>query len=65
MPWSARLEHDAWYVENRTLWLDARILLRTALRVVSGRDVVVDARSVMLNLDEERAAAQSFRRQGR
>lgn len=55
-PWSERLERDVWYVENRSYWLDLRILFETPIRVLWGRDVVVDARSVMLNLDEERAS---------
>jgi lipopolysaccharide/colanic/teichoic acid biosynthesis glycosyltransferase len=28
-PWPERLEMDVWYVENRTLWLDLKILART------------------------------------
>ena len=35
--WATRLEHDAWYVENWSLALDLRILLRTCGQVVSGR----------------------------
>ncbi len=54
-PWSVRLEQDAWYVENATFWLDIRILAATPLRILRGRDVVEDARSVMPNLDEERS----------
>jgi sugar transferase EpsL len=64
-PWSARLELDAWYVENRTFWLDVRILLKTPWRVLGTRDVIVDARSVMLNLDEERETASPPLRRGR
>ena len=30
LPWPERLELDVWYVENRSLALDARILARTA-----------------------------------
>jgi lipopolysaccharide/colanic/teichoic acid biosynthesis glycosyltransferase len=63
-PWNVRLEQDAWYVENRSLLLDLEILVRTLLRVAGGRDVVVDARSVMLNLDEERAGAGQSAREG-
>jgi lipopolysaccharide/colanic/teichoic acid biosynthesis glycosyltransferase len=28
-PWPERLEMDVWYVENRTLWLDLKILAMT------------------------------------
>lgn len=53
-PWVARLEHDAWYVDNHCFWLDMRILLLTPARVLGGQDVVPNPRSVMLDLDEER-----------
>jgi lipopolysaccharide/colanic/teichoic acid biosynthesis glycosyltransferase len=38
LPWPERLELDVWYVENRSLALDARILARTA-GVLLRRDV--------------------------
>jgi lipopolysaccharide/colanic/teichoic acid biosynthesis glycosyltransferase len=37
LPWSERIELDLWYVEHRSLWLDARILARTLTMVVTGR----------------------------
>ena len=37
LPWSERIELDLWYVEHRTLALDARILARTLRMVVSGQ----------------------------
>ncbi len=36
LPWSDRIELDLWYVENRSLALDVRILARTAALVASG-----------------------------
>jgi lipopolysaccharide/colanic/teichoic acid biosynthesis glycosyltransferase len=36
LPWSQRIELDLWYVEHRSLWLDARILARTLTMVVTG-----------------------------
>jgi lipopolysaccharide/colanic/teichoic acid biosynthesis glycosyltransferase len=36
LPWSERIELDLWYIEHRSLVLDARILLRTALIVFGG-----------------------------
>jgi lipopolysaccharide/colanic/teichoic acid biosynthesis glycosyltransferase len=32
-----RVEMDVWYVQNRTLWLDIKIIIKTAL-VVLKRD---------------------------
>jgi lipopolysaccharide/colanic/teichoic acid biosynthesis glycosyltransferase len=37
LPWSERIELDLWYVEHRSLLLDARILLRTLGMVFSGQ----------------------------
>jgi lipopolysaccharide/colanic/teichoic acid biosynthesis glycosyltransferase len=39
IPWSERIEHDLWYVENRSLALDLRILLRTPVVLWKGRGV--------------------------
>ena len=52
--WSERLEMDVWYVENRSLWLDLRILALTLVSITKRDGVVVDPRSIMLDLDEER-----------
>ena len=32
--WERKLELDAWYVENQSLWLDFKILLMTAMKVI-------------------------------
>jgi lipopolysaccharide/colanic/teichoic acid biosynthesis glycosyltransferase len=37
LPWSERIELDLWYVEHRTLALDARILARTITMVLTGQ----------------------------
>jgi lipopolysaccharide/colanic/teichoic acid biosynthesis glycosyltransferase len=36
LPWEERIELDVWYVEHRTRWLDAKILLRTPLALFGG-----------------------------
>jgi lipopolysaccharide/colanic/teichoic acid biosynthesis glycosyltransferase len=37
LPWPERIELDVWYVENRSMRLDLRILARTARMLASGR----------------------------
>jgi lipopolysaccharide/colanic/teichoic acid biosynthesis glycosyltransferase len=37
LPWHERIELDVWYVENRSLRLDLRILARTARLLLSGQ----------------------------
>ena len=53
--WSERFDRDIWYVENWSLTLDMKILATTLKHVIMRKNVVPDARSIMLNLDEERA----------
>jgi lipopolysaccharide/colanic/teichoic acid biosynthesis glycosyltransferase len=36
LPWDERIELDVWYVENRTPWLDAKILARTPRALLGG-----------------------------
>jgi lipopolysaccharide/colanic/teichoic acid biosynthesis glycosyltransferase len=36
LPWDDRIELDVWYVENRSPWLDVKILLRTPLALLRG-----------------------------
>jgi lipopolysaccharide/colanic/teichoic acid biosynthesis glycosyltransferase len=53
--WDGRLASDVWYVKHQSFLVDLEILLRTFAAILPGRQVVTDARSIMLNLDEERA----------
>lgn len=52
--WNERLAMDVWYVQNKSLILDLKILLMTLQKVVKRSGVVVDAESIMQNLDDER-----------
>jgi len=36
LPWEDRIELDVWYVENRSPWLDLKILARTPLALFAG-----------------------------
>src|SRR5262245_55079623 len=40
VPWEERLRMDVWYVENRSFWLDLKILLRTVFKTVAREGVV-------------------------
>lgn len=52
--WDDRLAMDAWYVDNRSLGLDARIIVRTVTSVLRRSGFVADPESIMRNLDDER-----------
>lgn len=53
--WDQRFANDVWYVEHWNLYLDLQILTKTLIQVILRKGVVVDPRSAMLNLNEERA----------
>lgn len=36
LPWDERIELDVWYVENRSAWVDVKILARTPFALFSG-----------------------------
>jgi lipopolysaccharide/colanic/teichoic acid biosynthesis glycosyltransferase len=53
VPWPARFEKDVWYIDHWSLWLDARIVLRTFGEVLrSGPEPVEDT----MNIERARAA---------
>jgi lipopolysaccharide/colanic/teichoic acid biosynthesis glycosyltransferase len=37
--WEERFSVDVWYVDNRTFWLDLKILVRTVFKVLARHDV--------------------------
>jgi sugar transferase EpsL len=45
--WEERFERDVWYVENRSLWLDLKILWKTIGLVFSGRDTAAPGVATM------------------
>ena len=42
LPWPERIELDVWYVDNRSLLLDLKILARTARLLATGRGLYSD-----------------------
>ena len=55
LSWNERLEMDVWYVENWSILLDIKILFLTVIAVLNKKGLIVNPRSVMLDLDEERS----------
>lgn len=43
--WGQKFEYDVWYVDNRSLWLDLRIIWMTFDVVFSGRDAAAGGQS--------------------
>lgn len=46
--WSERLDHDVWYVDHQTFWLDLKILFITFVKVLS-REGVNQGKSVSMS----------------
>jgi sugar transferase EpsL len=54
LSWDDRLALDVWYVQNWSLWLDARIALKTVKVILSRRGFVNDETSVISRISDER-----------
>ena len=47
LSWEEKFAADVWYVDHWSLWLDLRILVRTALRVLRREGVSADGHATM------------------
>lgn len=56
--WNERLSKDITYVENLSLGLDLKILIKTVQKVLLAKDVAMDEVIGVLDLDEERQTQQ-------
>lgn len=56
--WPARFEHDVWYVEHWTPWLDFVVLAKTAGVLLSARGVSRPGHATMPNFAGEQAEAK-------
>ncbi|MCJ8152371.1 sugar transferase [Chryseobacterium sp. SSA4.19] len=54
LKWDDRLSYDIQYVQNVSLKFDLKIIFSTFKKVFKSEDIVVDPRSIMKDLDEER-----------
>ena len=49
--WEEKFEHDVWYLENQSLWLDLKILFLTFKKVVKSEDINKSDMIVMEDFD--------------
>lgn len=45
--WEKKFELDTWYVENRSLWLDFKIMLKTVKKVLAKDDISAEGEATM------------------
>ncbi len=45
--WEKKFELDTWYVENQSLWLDFKIMLKTIKKVISKDDISAEGEATM------------------
>lgn len=51
IPFKERFKLDLWYVENKSFWLDLKILSRTMAQALSGKGVYADAQTTSAKFD--------------
>nr|MBF0684009.1 sugar transferase [Pseudomonas sp.] len=47
LSWQQKFEMDVWYVDNRSLWLDVRILWRTVVKVLQREGISAQGEATM------------------
>jgi len=45
--WEKKFELDTWYVENQSLWLDFKIMLKTIKKVIAKDDISAEGEATM------------------
>ena len=51
LSWNEKFALDVWYVDNRSFWLDLRIIWSTALKVVRRADISAEGQATMPKFD--------------
>jgi len=47
LTWEEKFSRDVWYVDNWSLWLDLKVLIRTALKVIKGEGISAEGYATM------------------
>ena len=58
LTWEEKFERDVWYVDNWSLWLDFKILVQTAIRVVKREGTSAEGHATMPKFTGSRDAAR-------
>jgi lipopolysaccharide/colanic/teichoic acid biosynthesis glycosyltransferase len=59
LPWEERIELDIWYVEHRSLWIDIKVLAKTAWLLVTGKGLNAGAVTPAADLESPEAWMKS------
>lgn len=51
LSWEEKFAHDVWYVDNRSLWLDIKILFRTVERVVRRDGITAEGSATVVRFE--------------
>jgi lipopolysaccharide/colanic/teichoic acid biosynthesis glycosyltransferase len=54
LTWEEKFKRDLWYVDNWSLWLDARILIQTAIRVLEREGTSAEGYATMPRFQGQR-----------
>lgn len=57
--WEEKFELDVWYVENRSFWLDIKILFMTVLKVFKSEGISQDGQATMTKFEGSNGGKQS------
>lgn len=60
LSWEEKFELDVWYVENRTLWLDIKILFLTVWKVIKRDDISQDGEATMSRFEGANSQKVNF-----
>ncbi|MEM9953284.1 MAG: sugar transferase [Chloroflexota bacterium] len=53
LTWNERFEHDVWYVENLSLWLDIKIIIMTVFKVIQKEGITDESGVTMQRFVED------------